>query len=579
MNVDAMGILNLVDHELTRLPAANTASFVEAREMQPETIIVESNPSTFHQYSHSNIAETASLLACYWDQRKRLFGSKALLPLLAASQGRFGEAVTSDDMTVLQSGFVQVLPRDSSGRRLVFIDLSVQLACPVETLKRATFLVLQGLIGDSTVSSCTIALILHINEAFGARDFELLKWTCSTVTNVMPLSLARLHLLKTSEDPLPSLTFPAVGQLVREGLLNEVTFTASRGTPDLQAYGISSSELPAVLQGDFQWDPKVLLGTNASEKRAPAATRPFAEPATRLPTASQIELKEQLSGTGGTADLSEAQSVLGQSSEDSKPKARVANHEMLDCNDEPSTERHRTRNAVYSRRKYLRKKIEFEVLETESTRLQTENAELKREEKRLEDLLRAALQEVEKYHRGALASTPAPRPTGQQQDPASPDTSASANRSAPFHTGVLEQQLASDPAALLALGQARLREQVVGASALDYIAREQPALPGQANFPYLLSTTIQQELEQLGRSNAGMTLPLLPEGQRRLLPSSLPLASPFPSGIAAPPQAPSIWAGQSEVNIFGRVGRQLTEDDIQRFLQDRLRDGEAKRGF
>jgi hypothetical protein len=57
----------------------------------------------------------------------------------------------------------------------------------------------------------------------------------------------------------------------------------------------------------------------------------------------------------------------------------------------------RKRNALYSRRKYHRKKIEVEVLRNQSTDLSQQNYDLKKEGDRLERLLMAARSQVAIY--------------------------------------------------------------------------------------------------------------------------------------------------------------------------------------
>jgi hypothetical protein len=54
----------------------------------------------------------------------------------------------------------------------------------------------------------------------------------------------------------------------------------------------------------------------------------------------------------------------------------------------------RKRNSVYSRRKYVRRKIEFEVLQEQSYNLKGQNHDLKKENKRLETLLKNVQQHV-----------------------------------------------------------------------------------------------------------------------------------------------------------------------------------------
>ena len=74
----------------------------------------------------------------------------------------------------------------------------------------------------------------------------------------------------------------------------------------------------------------------------------------------------------------------------------------------PKTEEEkRKRNAIYSRRKYVRKKIEFQVLEKESARLQIQNEALAKEQEQLEKSLAQAQQMAADIDSGRMSTTPA----------------------------------------------------------------------------------------------------------------------------------------------------------------------------
>lgn len=561
MQRDTMAILTMVDRELSGLPAGDKAGFMEARVLKPDTITLESSPATFYEFCLNNFTATAHLLATYWKQRRMIFGDKACLPLLAGSQTHFGEAVSTDDQAVLQSGFVQTLPPDASGRRVLFMNPSAlqQSTCPLESLQRATFLALQSILQNLKQSTSQLVLLVLINDTFSTREVELLKWTCATVANAMPMTLSRLHLIKSSEHILPSLTFSTIDQIVCRGLADDVTFTNFRSPADLfsklESFGMSPGTLPAALQGAYTWNPMALLGPAGSAVQNAAVARAAAYPGpVAAAAAAQMETSNQ------------------SSSEETESKPSSV-QEALDCNDEP--ERKRSRNAVYSRRKYLRKKIELDVLKTESSRLKTENENLKKEHERLEELMQKAREQV-RHHQHATSSTLAdPGSTSRQQDPTVPEGSVSSSRSMPFSPALSAgQMLLSDHSALLALSRARLEEQVTSlppSILMDPRAREQQRITEQ-QIPYLLSNTLNPGSHS-GRLGTGITLPNLPESQQRLLPSMFP-----PSQN----QALSHWISQVSGTGMGLSGgtsvrTQLTEEDLQRYLNGLGEEG--KRGF
>jgi hypothetical protein len=71
--------------------------------------------------------------------------------------------------------------------------------------------------------------------------------------------------------------------------------------------------------------------------------------------------------------------------------------------DDGKEKRIRDRNALYSRRKYYKKKIEVEVTQDEAHRLQTQKSDLLQEQKRLEQLYTRAQQTIRMYESNVMA--------------------------------------------------------------------------------------------------------------------------------------------------------------------------------
>eukprot|EP00977_Amphora_coffeiformis_P018631 scaffold6615_cov172-Amphora_coffeaeformis.AAC.4 len=509
-----MEISAMIERELSMRSLDEKASFMEARMRKPDIVALESDPAAFYNYTLGNVTAATSLLTSYWSERKRLFGDMAFLPFVIASDGQPDGKISSQDLPALHSGFVQLLPPDSRGRRMVFLNLSLQPAFPLETLMRAIFLVLQSLLAGISQSSRDLVLLVLISNDFDAtKNAEILRWTCRILANAMPLNLERLHVLKTGSSPSPGLLFSVIDQIVREGLAHEVVFTAAKSSAELFArvkpYGISPSVLPS---------------------------------------------------------------------------------ELLDCNDEPSTERHRTRNAVYSRRKYLRKKIEQEVLETECARLKTENVDLKRESQRLEELWRVALEQVESHAPDHAKSEfpnsvqQAPSRRSIRPSPAASPVSTTASQF-PQRTGQLPTR---DHASLLAMSQANLMGQASSfnpSSSHGFL----PMGP-QGSRPFLqLNHSLQYGMDHL-RSQASMmgaTLPgsLVEERMRLLLPNSYAAQAVPP----VPPHTTMNWPCQgvaaarshNHIMLGTALGqqRQPTEEEIRRFLYDRAREDDMRGSF
>jgi len=581
----------MIERELSMRSLDEKASFMEARMRKPDIVALESDPAAFYNYTLGNVTAATSLLTSYWSERKRLFGDMAFLPFVIASDGQPDGKISSQDLPALHSGFVQLLPPDSRGRRMVFLNLSLQPAFPLETLMRAIFLVLQSLLAGISQSSRDLVLLVLISNDFDAtKNAEILRWTCRILANAMPLNLERLHVLKTGSSPSPGLLFSVIDQIVREGLAHEVVFTAAKSSAELFArvkpYGISPSVLPSVINGDFQWDPMIALRRSDPKTEGTASSGPSTE---------DSNMEGLSSSSARAATSSSAEDI--QLSDDSKNNSKVSSsrgspqqQELLDCNDEPSTERHRTRNAVYSRRKYLRKKIEQEVLETECARLKTENVDLKRESQRLEELWRAALEQVESHAPDHAKSEfpnsvqQAPSRRSIRPSPAASPVSTTASQF-PQRTGQLPTR---DHASLLAMSQANLMGQASSfnpSSSHGFL----PMGP-QGSRPFLqLNHSLQYGMDHL-RSQASMmgaTLPgsLVEERMRLLLPNSYAAQAVPP----VPPHTTMNWPCQgvaaarshNHIMLGTALGqqRQPTEEEIRRFLYDRAPEDDMRGSF
>ena len=338
-----MGIMNMVDHELSRMTTLDAGTYAEARLTKPETVTMESNPLTFYRHSLSDVSKTTSLLASYWKHRKTLFGDNAFLPLLDLHKKRFGDAVASSDVAVLKSEFVQLLPSDSRGRRVLFINPSQRGSLSEVSLKRATFLVLQSMIGDSERTSDDLVLILFISGVYNEDDVDFLGWLCDMVANSMPLSLTKLHLIKAFDCILPDRVFPALDRLVRLGLVDEIAFSSPTGPADLlqrmKQHSLSPHILPTGVGGEFTWDPNSLLvNDSSSEMKVRAISRgETIEPSIRL----GLGTDEATLGIFG----------LDQMSEDTKLGSEASSQEGVVDSLGGQPGRQRSRNAIYSRRK------------------------------------------------------------------------------------------------------------------------------------------------------------------------------------------------------------------------------------
>ena len=102
---------------------ANPPAYCQALTKVPHLVRWESDPVRFLHSAQGNVAQAATRLIQYWEERYRLFGpDRAFLPLTLTGQGALNET----DIALLQSGLLTFLPRDSAGRTVLFFDTTVR---------------------------------------------------------------------------------------------------------------------------------------------------------------------------------------------------------------------------------------------------------------------------------------------------------------------------------------------------------------------------------------------------------------------------------------------------------------------
>jgi len=146
---------------------------------------------TFRFHSFNSWA-AAQRLAAYWKFRFEVFGHRALLPMDLSGKG----AIPPEDVRLLmQSGVLMMLPNDSSGRSVLYMDRSKLLED--ESISPAVlFFVQQRLMENEMSGNIGCTTLLNLSNPFGAtfqpRNVALAK---DIVRKAMPLRVGRVHIV------------------------------------------------------------------------------------------------------------------------------------------------------------------------------------------------------------------------------------------------------------------------------------------------------------------------------------------------------------------------------------------------
>lgn len=175
---DNMMITQSIIDELQRLPASETREYWDAQTKASRYVLEqESPPSLFLQHDKDQSPATiATRIALYWKIRCKLFGpSRAYLPMRipTTEDEDASTAMSKEDKTLLETGFLAVHPKDEHGRTVLFMDRIKAVASPLATR-------------DATVS--LVCLIMSIQVYFRVKSRGILTTQQHTISTAsLPL--------------------------------------------------------------------------------------------------------------------------------------------------------------------------------------------------------------------------------------------------------------------------------------------------------------------------------------------------------------------------------------------------------
>ena len=131
-------------------------------------------------------------MARYWKHRKEALGDRAFLPLVDLS-GNCG--LTTEDVQLLQTGYCVNLPRDQSGRSVIYVDVSKRTPGK-QTSKRVVFFVLQCVMENELSRSDEFVILVNMSNPFSG-NFQMLnlEFAKLLLDQCMPIQDFRLHLI------------------------------------------------------------------------------------------------------------------------------------------------------------------------------------------------------------------------------------------------------------------------------------------------------------------------------------------------------------------------------------------------
>jgi hypothetical protein len=129
-------------------------AYCEARTVNGKVTAEETRFHLFLQRENGDARLAAARVCAYWNFRRRIFKERAYLPLkMAGLAGGDETALDSDDLQLLRSGALQLLPPDDGGRRVLFFDKEAHKNAkqfPRECLTRCMFYLMHAAINNDS---------------------------------------------------------------------------------------------------------------------------------------------------------------------------------------------------------------------------------------------------------------------------------------------------------------------------------------------------------------------------------------------------------------------------------------------
>ena len=112
-DIDSFRAHTILNEAIQLIPDVEKAAYKEALERVSHLVMTESDPLCFLHRENFNVWNAAVRLVTYWEERRKIFGDRAFLPLTLV-----GDSALSEEAIQLVRSWNHnlLIPNDSSGR-------------------------------------------------------------------------------------------------------------------------------------------------------------------------------------------------------------------------------------------------------------------------------------------------------------------------------------------------------------------------------------------------------------------------------------------------------------------------------
>jgi len=207
----------------------------------------ECNPELFLSVEQFDIKKAGERMAKYWHVRSQTFDDPKQYELLTQT----GEdALGRQELKALATGFLTLLPTDTNGQSILFVDLS-QLSGKNSSSSDCNHCLfyMMSLLTENAKSQTKGAILLH---RVHPPDFVLIDIAfVEALVKALPLKLSRIHLVSYDNIPVDSvLSRVRCGAKVyrHSGTCKETLCS------ELELFGMKKFGLPKFVNGDWGYE-------------------------------------------------------------------------------------------------------------------------------------------------------------------------------------------------------------------------------------------------------------------------------------------------------------------------------------
>ena len=183
---------------LELIDPAKKERWEQARERcSPRVLEHECCPCYFLAVSQSNPWDAAQHLCRYWDERVNLFEERAFQALTSGYGGEDPTGLSKEDVEILETGFVQLLPSDAEGRSIYYGEHSRLLPHMYPNTKgrlRVTWYVFHKAFSSGEAQAHRLVSVVLMGPHVSASDWPYAS-ACMNLYQVLPIQPDSIHLL------------------------------------------------------------------------------------------------------------------------------------------------------------------------------------------------------------------------------------------------------------------------------------------------------------------------------------------------------------------------------------------------